>query len=124
MGDFVKVAQTNGTLRPRLYSEEDFRRTLDVDLLAPIYWAMRAIGSVAVDRARQGLRVLARGLRQCLVYRPGHGCLADKYGHLAGTRGNRPAGITFYIEGRGRQQGHQYCDQRERNLHAGPGPDS
>jgi NAD(P)-dependent dehydrogenase (short-subunit alcohol dehydrogenase family) len=51
----VKVEQTNGTPRPRLYSEVDFRRILDVDLLAPIYWAMRAIGSVAVDRVRQGL---------------------------------------------------------------------
>jgi len=52
----VKVEQINGTPRPLLYSEEDFRRILDVDLIAPVYWAMRAIGSVAVDRARQGLR--------------------------------------------------------------------
>lgn len=51
----VKVEQTNGTLRARLYSEVEFRRTLDVDLLAPIYWAMRTIGSVAVDRVRNGL---------------------------------------------------------------------
>lgn len=51
----VRVEQNNGTARSDIYSESDFRRVLDVDLVAPIYWALRMVGSVAVDRVRQGL---------------------------------------------------------------------
>ena len=52
----VKVYQNNGWVTPSIYSETDFRRVADVDLLAPIYWAMRTVGSVAVDRAKRGLK--------------------------------------------------------------------
>ncbi|MFQ5414932.1 MAG: SDR family oxidoreductase [Phycisphaerae bacterium] len=51
----VKVVKTNGVCDAVLYSETDFRKVLDVDLVAPIYWAMRTIASVAKDRARRGL---------------------------------------------------------------------
>jgi len=51
----VKIRQFNGALRPDIYSEVDFRRVIDVDLIAPIYWALRCVGSVALDRARRGL---------------------------------------------------------------------
>ena len=52
----VKVHQNNGWISPSIYSETDFRRVVDVDLIAPIYWAMRTVGSVAVDRAKRGLK--------------------------------------------------------------------
>ncbi len=52
----VKLDQTNGTVKPDIYSEEDFRRILDVDLVAPVYWAMRTIASVAMDRSKAGLK--------------------------------------------------------------------
>ena len=52
----VKVHQTNGSVLPNIYSETDFRRVMDVDLIAPIYWAMRTVGSVAIDRARRKLK--------------------------------------------------------------------
>lgn len=52
----VKVHQTNGSVLPNIYSETDFRRVIDVDLIAPIYWAMRCVGSVAVDRSRRKLK--------------------------------------------------------------------
>ena len=52
----VKVYQNNGWVTPSIYSETDFRRVVDVDLVAPIYWAMRTVGSVAVDRAKRGLK--------------------------------------------------------------------
>lgn len=52
----VKVHQNNGWISPSIYSETDFRRVIDVDLVAPIYWAMRTVGSVAVDRAKRGLK--------------------------------------------------------------------
>ena len=37
-----------------LYPESEFRRTLEVNLVHPIYWAMETIASVARDRAAQG----------------------------------------------------------------------
>jgi len=52
----VKVHQNNGWTSPSIYSETDFRRVVDVDLIAPIYWAMRTVGSVAVDRTKRGLK--------------------------------------------------------------------
>ncbi len=52
----VKIHQTNGSVLPNIYSETDFRRVIDIDLIAPIYWAMRTVGSVAVDRARRGVK--------------------------------------------------------------------
>jgi NAD(P)-dependent dehydrogenase (short-subunit alcohol dehydrogenase family) len=51
----VKVNQSNGTVVPDIYCEEDFRRVIDVDLIAPIYWALRTVASVAMDRVRRGL---------------------------------------------------------------------
>lgn len=51
----VKVRQNNGRFEPDIYSEEDFRRVIDINLVAPIYWAMRMIASVAMQRAQRGL---------------------------------------------------------------------
>jgi NAD(P)-dependent dehydrogenase (short-subunit alcohol dehydrogenase family) len=51
----VKVSRKDGAASVQMYSEEDFRRIIDVDLIAPIYWAMRAVASVALDRAKRGL---------------------------------------------------------------------
>lgn len=50
----VKVARDNGSPRVEIYSEEEFRRVIDIDLIAPIYWGLRTVGSVALDRARKG----------------------------------------------------------------------
>lgn len=50
----VKVNKETGDAE--IYSEEDFRRVVEVDLTAPIYWAMETIASVARDRARRGLK--------------------------------------------------------------------
>lgn len=52
----VKIEQNNGSSRALIYDEADFRRVLDVDLLAPIYWAMRTVASVAMDRVRKSLK--------------------------------------------------------------------
>ena len=49
----VKLDQTNGTVKPDIYSESDFRRVIDVDLVAPIYWALRTVASVAMDRSKR-----------------------------------------------------------------------
>ena len=41
--------------RALLYDENLFRKVIEVNLLAPIYWAIEAIATVAEDRARRGL---------------------------------------------------------------------
>ncbi|MEK6676697.1 MAG: SDR family NAD(P)-dependent oxidoreductase [Planctomycetota bacterium] len=48
----VKVSKNNGSTTTSIYDEKDFRRVLDVDLVAPIYWALRTVASVAADRAK------------------------------------------------------------------------
>ena len=45
----------DGDPRPDLYDEASFRRTLETNLLAPVYWAMRTMASVGCDRKRRGL---------------------------------------------------------------------
>lgn len=51
----VKIDNKDGSPSLDIYDEAEFRRVLDIDLIAPIYWAMRTVGSVAMDRARRGL---------------------------------------------------------------------
>ncbi|MGB0717400.1 MAG: SDR family NAD(P)-dependent oxidoreductase [Phycisphaerae bacterium] len=52
----VKVSGNNGSVDLNIYSEDDFRRVIDIDLIAPIYWAMRTIGSVAKKRKSDGMK--------------------------------------------------------------------
>jgi NAD(P)-dependent dehydrogenase (short-subunit alcohol dehydrogenase family) len=52
--DRLAVRINRDTHAPEIYPEEDFRRVIEIDLTAPIYWAMETIASVAEDRARQG----------------------------------------------------------------------
>ncbi|MBI1825394.1 MAG: SDR family NAD(P)-dependent oxidoreductase [Planctomycetes bacterium] len=49
----VKVQRDNGSVNLNIYSETDFRRVIDVDLIAPIYWSMRTVASVAMDRSKR-----------------------------------------------------------------------
>ena len=48
----VKVDETGA---PVLYDEHLFRKVIEVNLVAPIYWALEAIGTIAGDRTRRGL---------------------------------------------------------------------
>jgi 3-oxoacyl-[acyl-carrier protein] reductase len=50
----VKIDSQTG--KASIYSVEDFRLVMEVNLVAPIYWAMEMIGRLAEDRKRQGLR--------------------------------------------------------------------
>lgn len=51
----VKTSKNNGQSSLDLYPIEDFRRVLDVDLVAPIYWGLQTVGAVAKDRAKRGV---------------------------------------------------------------------
>lgn len=50
----VRLNRESGSTE--IYSEADFRRVIEVDLIAPIYWALETIASVARDRMRRGVK--------------------------------------------------------------------
>ncbi len=50
----VSVNKENG--EAALYSEDDFRQVLEVNLMAPVYWALETIGHVAEERSSKGLK--------------------------------------------------------------------
>ena len=50
----VKYHKNNGN-RAELYPVKDFEEVMQINLLAPIYWAMETIASVAEDRGRKNL---------------------------------------------------------------------
>ncbi len=54
--DYLAVKVNRESNNIELYSEEDFRRVLDIDLTAPVYWALETIRSVAQDRMARDLK--------------------------------------------------------------------
>lgn len=50
----VKVKMNGDEAVCDMYPEADFQRVIEVDLIAPIYWAMRTVASVAMARAKEG----------------------------------------------------------------------
>ncbi len=50
----TKVDRETGAVST--YPEADWDRVMEVDLKAPVYWALETIASVAEDRARRGLK--------------------------------------------------------------------
>ena len=50
----VKINKETG--RADIYSQEKFRRVVDINLLAPVYWAMEMIARIAEDRYLRGLK--------------------------------------------------------------------
>jgi NAD(P)-dependent dehydrogenase (short-subunit alcohol dehydrogenase family) len=50
----VRVDKASG--QPRVYPVETFRLVVEVNLIAPVYWALEMIGRIAADRAARGLK--------------------------------------------------------------------
>ncbi|MDE2371664.1 MAG: SDR family NAD(P)-dependent oxidoreductase [Burkholderiales bacterium] len=50
----VRVDKTTG--KARIYPQELFKLVVDVNLIAPVYWALEMIARVAEDRAARGLK--------------------------------------------------------------------
>jgi NAD(P)-dependent dehydrogenase (short-subunit alcohol dehydrogenase family) len=48
----VKLDKTQG--RARLYPAADFRQVLEINLVAPVYWALEMVGRIAEDRFARG----------------------------------------------------------------------
>jgi NAD(P)-dependent dehydrogenase (short-subunit alcohol dehydrogenase family) len=50
----VRVVKITG--KARIYPVEKFKLVVDVNLIAPVYWALEMIGRIAEDRAARGLK--------------------------------------------------------------------
>lgn len=50
----VRIDKHSG--RARIYPLEQFKLVVDVNLIAPVYWALEMIGRIAEDRAVKGLK--------------------------------------------------------------------
>lgn len=53
--DALAVKLDRATGRAAMYPQETFQRVLDVNLTAPVYWALEMIGRIAERRQRRGL---------------------------------------------------------------------
>jgi 3-oxoacyl-[acyl-carrier protein] reductase len=49
----VRIDKTTG--KPVVYAEELFRQVVEVNLVAPVYWAIEMVARIAEDRLRRGL---------------------------------------------------------------------
>jgi NAD(P)-dependent dehydrogenase (short-subunit alcohol dehydrogenase family) len=54
--DALAVRIDKETGEPIIYPIEDFRKVLEINLLAPIYWAIELVAAVAKDRKARGLK--------------------------------------------------------------------
>jgi len=64
----VRIDKTTG--KARIYAEELFKQVIDVNLVAPVYWALEMIGRIAEQRAAQGLKKWqpAEGMQGAIVF--------------------------------------------------------
>ena len=54
--DALSVIINKETGKAELYPIESFRQVTEVNLIAPIYWAMEMVGRIAQDRRQRGLK--------------------------------------------------------------------
>lgn len=53
--DSLSAKVDKGTGKVELYSIDDFRMVVEVNLVAPVYWALEMVGRIAEDRFAHGL---------------------------------------------------------------------
>ncbi|QDU56816.1 SDR family NAD(P)-dependent oxidoreductase [Aeoliella mucimassa] len=54
--DNLSVRLDKETGKASIYSIDDFRKVTEINLIAPIYWAMEMVARIAEDRRRRGLK--------------------------------------------------------------------
>lgn len=54
--DALAVKVDSETGKARIYPVEKFRQVIEINLVAPVYWAMEMIARIAEDRANRGLK--------------------------------------------------------------------
>ena len=68
--DDLAVRMDKETGKARIYPVERFRQVVDVNLVAPVYWALEMIGRIAEERAARGLKKWqpAEGMQGAIVF--------------------------------------------------------
>ena len=68
--DDLAVRVNKESKKARVYPIEDFKLVVDVNLIAPVYWAMETIARIAEDRAEQGLKKWnpTEGVRGTIIF--------------------------------------------------------
>ncbi len=54
--DSLAVRMNKETKEPDIYPLEDFHKVIEVDLVAPVYWALEMLARIAKKRSDQGLK--------------------------------------------------------------------
>ena len=54
--DSLAVKVDKETKKASIYPIENFKKVVDVNLIAPVYWGMQMIANIAEDRAQRGLK--------------------------------------------------------------------
>lgn len=54
--DSLAVRINKETGKPVIYPVEDFRKVMEINLVAPVYWAIELVAAVAADRIGRGLK--------------------------------------------------------------------
>ena len=64
----VRIDKVSG--KARIYPVELFKQVIDVNLVAPVYWALEMIGRIAENRAARGLKrwLPAEGMQGAIVF--------------------------------------------------------
>ncbi len=72
----VRIDRESG--KARIYPVEKFRLVVEVNMIAPVYWALEMIGRIAEDRAARGLKrwVPAEGTQGAIVFIGSEGAAA------------------------------------------------
>ena len=68
--DDLAVRVDKHTGKARIYPLEEFRLVVDVNLIAPVYWALEMIARIAEDRAARGLKrwIPGEGIQGSVVF--------------------------------------------------------
>ena len=68
--DDLAVRVDKNTGKARIYPLDQFKLVVDVNLIAPVYWALEMIGRIAEDRAAKGLKRWApeEGMQGSVVF--------------------------------------------------------
>lgn len=68
--DDLAVRIDRETGKARIYPVERFKQVIDVNLIAPVYWALEMIGRIAENRAATGLKrwQAAEGMQGAIVF--------------------------------------------------------
>lgn len=54
--DALAIKLDKETGKARIYPLETFRQVVDINLIAPVYWAMEMVARIAEERARDGMK--------------------------------------------------------------------